>query len=64
MKMNENEVLFPLLREEATANLKEREIQKRSVVKQLTVTLRKSHQRFYCFHEARDFRIYFQPSHL
>jgi len=46
MKINENEVFFPLLREEATANLKDREAQKRSVVKQLTVTLRKSHQSF------------------
>jgi hypothetical protein len=63
-KMNENEVLDPLLREEAKANLKERETQKRSTVIQLSVTLRKIHQSIYYFHEARDFRIYFQPSQL
>jgi hypothetical protein len=64
MKINGNEVFFPLLREEATANLKERDTQKRSAVIQLTVTLKKSHQSFYYFHEARDFRNYLQPSHL
>ena len=45
-------VLFPLLREDATANLKARDTQQRCAVIHLTVTLRKGRQRFYCFHEA------------